>query len=113
MFTFLDLLVVVSMALIAAAVLCVVLMFLVKSKRFQRVCLYITAALGIYIAYVGVRINWLDFYHQAVMAVVLALVGIGAVVLERVKKDNEKMFLVARIAAAAALILGTVNALII
>lgn len=110
MFTFLDLLIVVVMALAAASLLALVLMFLVKNKTFQRVCLYIVAALGVYVGTVGFRINWLDFAFQAGLAILLALVCISAVVLERVKKHDDKMFLVARLMAAGALVLGMANA---
>lgn len=113
MFTFLDLLIVVSMALIAASLLAVAVMFLVKNEKVRRICLWITAALGVYIGYVGVRINWMGFDVQAIAAVLLALVGIAAVVLERVKKDDQTMFLTARIMAAAALVGGVINALMI
>lgn len=113
MITFLDLLIIVSMVLIAASLLSVVLMFLIRNRKVQRVCFYIAAALSLYIAYVGIRINWPDFYGQAVLAVVLALVSIGSVVLERVKKNNDKIFLITRIAAAAALVIGVINALLV
>ena len=113
MITFLDLLIIVSMALIAASLLSVVLMFLIRNKKVQRVCFYMTAALSLYIAYVGIRMNWPDFYGQAVLAVVLALVSIGSVVLERVKKNNDKIFLITRIVSAAALVMGVINALLI
>ena len=113
MTTFLDLLIIVSMVLIAASFLSLVLMFLVRNKKIQRVCFYIAVALSLYMGYVGIRINWPDFFGQAVLAAVLALVTIGAFVLERVKKDNGKMFLFARIAASAALIIGSVNALLV
>lgn len=113
MFTFLDLLVVVSMALVAGSFLSVALMFLVKNQKVRRVCFYVAVALSVYVGYVGVRINWHGFYGQAFLAVALALVSLGALVLERVGKGNEKRFLVARIAAAAALVLGTVNALLV
>lgn len=113
MLTFLDLLIVVSMVLIAASFLSVVLMFLVKNQKFRRVCFYITVALSLYVGYVGFQINWPDFTQQAILAVVLMLAGVGAVVLERVKKDDDRMFLYARIAAAAALFVGTFNALFV
>ena len=113
MFTFLDLLIIVSMVLIAASLLSLVLMFLIRNKKVQRVCFYIAVALSIYVGYVGVRINRLGFGHQAAVALVLALISIGALVLERVKRNDERMFLIARIAAAAALILGVANALLI
>lgn len=113
MFTFLDLLIVVVMALAAASLLAMVLMFLIKNKTAQRICLYIVAALGVYIGTVGFRINWLGFDVQAILAIVLALVSIGAVVLERLKKDDDKMFLMTRLAAAGGLVLGMVNAFLV
>ena len=113
MFTFLDLLIVVVMALAAAGVLALALMFLVKNRKVQRVCLYIVAALGVYIGTVGFRINWLGFEFQAILAIAMALVCIGAVVLERLKKDDEKMFLITRLAATGALVIGMANAFLI
>ncbi len=109
--TFLDLLIVVSMVLITVGLLSVALMFLVKNKKVRQVCFYIAVALGLYIGYVGIRINWFGFSGQAAFAALLALIGVGAFVLERVKKDSDKAFLFARIAAAAALPLGIMNAL--
>lgn len=113
MFNSLDLLIIVSLVMIAAGFLSLILMFLVRNKKVQRVCIYISVALSLYIGYVGIRINWLGFSHQAVLAVVLAIVAVGAFVLERIKKDSEKMFLYARIAVSAALIIGFVNALLV
>lgn len=113
MITFLDLLVIVSMALIAASLLALVLMFLVRNHTVRRVCFYITVALSLYIGYVGIRINWPDFFGQAVLAAVLALISVAALVLERVRKNDDKIFLYSRIAAAAALALGVVNALLV
>lgn len=113
MFTSLDLLIIVSMALIAASFLSVVLMFLIRNIKVQRVCFWITAAFGVYIGYVGIRITWMNFDGQAILAAAMALVSIGAFALERVRKGNDKMFLYARIAAASALIIGTANALLV
>ena len=112
MLTFLDLLIVVSMVLIFAGVLSVALMFLVRNRKIQRVCFYITVALSLYIGYVGIRINWPGYIDQVVLAGALSLIGVGALVLERVRKDHDKVFLFARIAAAVALVIGTVNALL-
>ena len=111
MFTFLDVLIVVSLALIAGGLLALALMFLLRNKTAQRICFYIAVALSVYIGYVGIRINWFGFSGQAAFAALLALIGVGAFVLERVKKDSDKAFLFARIAAAAALPLGIMNAL--
>ncbi|MBE6970949.1 MAG: hypothetical protein E7446_02365 [Ruminococcaceae bacterium] len=108
--TFLDLLILVVMVLAAVSLLAVVLMFLVKNPKVRRVCLWIVAALGVYVGYVGVRIMWINSAGQTALAVLLALVGIGAVVLERVSRGNEKRFLIARIMASAALVAGMLNA---
>lgn len=113
MITFLDLLIIVSMVLIAGSLLSVALMFLVKNRKVRQVCLWITAVLGLYVGSVGIRINWPDFYGQAVLAAVFALTGVAALVLALVRRENEKVFLAARIAAAAALVLGVVNALMV
>lgn len=110
MFTFLDLLIVVVMALCAVSLVAMVLMFLVKSKKVKRICLYLVAALGIYMGYVGCRILWPGFLPQVVLAVVMALTSIGAVVLERLSKDSEKTFLLCQILASAALVIGMFNA---
>lgn len=66
-----------------------------------------------HMAYVGLRMNWPDFFGQAVVAVIMAMVSIGALVMSLVKKDSRKLFLAARIMAAGALVIGTVNALLI
>lgn len=113
MFTFLDLLIVVSMALVAAGVLGLALMFLVKNRKVQQVCLYLMAALGVYIGTVGLRINWLGFEAQAGFAILMALVCVAAVVLERVKKGDDKFFRISRILAAVGLVLGLANAFFI
>lgn len=113
MFTFLDLLIVVVMALVAAGVLGLALMFLVKNRKAQRVCLYVMAALGVYIGTVGFRINWLGFELQAGLAILMALVCVAAVVLEWVKKGDDKFFRISRILAAAGLVIGMANAFFI
>ena len=113
MFTFLDLLIVVVMALVAVGILGLALMFLVKNRKAQQVFLYITAALGVYIGTVGFRINWLAFDFQAGLAIVMALVCVGAVVLERIKKGDDKFFRLARILATVGLVAGMANAFFI
>ena len=61
----------------------------------------------------SIRITWMGFDGQAILAAAMALVSNGAFALERVRKGNDKMFLYARIAAAAALIIGPANALLV
>lgn len=113
MITFLDLLIIVSMVLIAASLVSLVLMFVIRNKIVRRVCFYIAVALSLYIGYVGIRINWPDFFGQAMIAIMMTLVSIGALVLSLVKRDSDKLFLAARIAAASALVIGVANALLI
>lgn len=113
MTTFLDLLVIVVLVLAAASLLAMALMFLVKNRTVKRVCLYIIAALGLYMAYVGLRILWPMYLGQSIIAVLAALVSIVAVVLERLSKERKAMFLTAQLMAAAALIVGMLNALVI
>lgn len=102
------------MGLMAAGALALALMFLAKNETVKRARLYAMAALGVYIGTVRFRINWLGFELQAGVAIVFALIGIGAVVLERLKNNDEKMFLLSRsIMASAALVLGMVNAFLV
>ena len=110
--TFLDLLILVVMVLTAVSLVAVVLMFLVKNKVVKRICLYLVAALGVYMGYVGLRILWPMFLGQSVIAVLAAMTAIGSVVLERLSRGNRKLFLIAQILATAALVVGMINALI-
>ena len=108
--TFLDLLIVVVLALAATSFVAIALMFLVKNKTVRRVCLYVVAALGIYMGYVGLRIMLVNSIAQSLLAVMLALAAIGAIVLERLSKDSRLCFLLARVIAAVALVAGMFNA---
>lgn len=110
MVTFLDLLVVVVMVLCAVSLVAMALMFLVKNRKVKRICLYLVAALGVYMGYVGFRIMWVNSLAQTGLAVALALVAIGAVVLERLSKDSEKKFRLAQVLASGSLVIGMFNA---
>ncbi len=110
MTTFLDLLIVVALALTAVSLVAVLLMFLVKNRTVKRVCLYLVAALGIYMGFVGLEILWPNFLGQAVIAGLVILTSIGAIVLERLLKNSSKGLLTAQILASAALIVGMLNA---
>jgi len=81
--TFLDLLVVVSGGLVTAGLLVLAAMFWLKGERARRVCLYIAAGLGIYLGYVGFRVNAMSYGSGSLLALVLALGSVAAVVLER------------------------------
>lgn len=108
----LDLLVIVSAALTALSLLSLALMFLMKSPLVKRIALYIVSAIGVYAAYVGIRIGGDLFPVQVAVGVAVALVSIGAIVLERMSKGDEKKFNLARILAAAGLVVGLLNALL-
>ena len=110
MVTFLDLLVVVVMALSAVSLVAMALMFLVKNTKVKRICLYLVAALGVYMGYVGFRIMWVNSLAQAGLAVALALAAVGAVVLERLSKGSKKKFLLSQILASGSLVIGMFNA---
>lgn len=108
--TFLDLLIVVVLALAAVSLVAMVLQFLVKNRTVKRVCLYIVAALGAYMGFVGCRILWPGFPGQCAVAILVALVSIAAVVLERCSRDNKAKFLTAQVIASLSLIVGMLNA---
>ena len=108
----LDLLVIVFMVMAAAALLSLTLMFLARRPRLKQVCLYIASALGVYTGYVGIRIGLTGFPVQTVFGFAAAAAAIGAVVLERLGKGNAKKLTLARIAAAASVIIGMVNAVL-
>ena len=110
MTTFLDLLILVVLALAAVSLIATVLMFLVKNKTVKRVCLYLAAALGIYVGGVGLYILWPMYLGQSVIALLTILTAVGAVVMERLSKERRAMFLTAEIMAAAALFVGMINA---
>ena len=113
MLTFLDLLVMAFVGLSALSVLALSLMFLVRKPLVRKVCLYIVAALCVYMAYVGLYIGSSGlFFGQMVCGVVVGLAGIAAVVLERLSKGSKKKFLIARILAAVELVIGMCNAFV-
>ncbi len=109
MLTFLDLLVVVFMVLTAMSLLAVCLMFLVRSPRIKKIAFYFTAALGIYAASVGIRIGTTLFPIQTAIGVAVAIAAIAAIILMVKAKDNAKQQTLARIIAAASLVIGIVN----
>ena len=111
--TFLDLLIVVVMALAAVSLVTMALMFLVKNTKVRRICLWIVGILGVYMAYVGLRILLVTSIGQSLLAGLMGLIAIGAIVLERLSKGKENLFLMARIAASVALVVGMLNAFVI
>lgn len=113
MFTSLDLLIIVFGVLAAAALLSLVLMFLVRNKTAKKVCFCIATALGLYLSWVGFRIGFGGMFPiQIAVGIVTALMCIGAFVLERVGRGSSRMFTAARILSGAALVIGLFNAVL-
>ena len=113
MLTSLDLLIIVFMALAAVTLLSLALMFLIRNKTARKVFFYIASALGLYVSWVGFRIGIGGlFSFQIAIGVLTALMCIGAFVLERISKGNDKMFLDARILSVSALVIGFFNAML-
>lgn len=112
MLTNLDLIVIVFMVLAAVGLLALVLMFLVKNEKIRKGSILVASALGAYLGYVGFRIGWPEFMGQFVIGALMAVVGVGAIVLAVISKDNVKKFNIARVLAAVSLVLGMVNAIL-
>lgn len=114
MFTSLDWLIIVGMGLVAASLLALCLMFLLKNKLGKRICFYGVAALALCVSFIAFEIGlggW--FEGQMFFGALTALSAVGAIVLDFIGKNNEKYRKIARIVAAAALIVGFANALLI
>ena len=113
MFTSLDLLVIVFMALAAVTLLSLCLMFLLRNQTARKVFFYIVSALGLYVSSIGFRIGISGlFTEKIVVAAVVALMSVGAFVLERVSKRDENLFLAARLVSTLALVIGLFNAIL-
>lgn len=107
----LDLLVIVSLALAVASLLALSLMFLAKNRRVKKVNFYIVVALGLYICSISLRMFWPMFFLQSVVGAAFGVMSLASLALERMSKNDEKKFRLARLLAAAALVLGILNAL--
>ena len=78
----LDLLVIAFMALAAASLLSLALMFLLKNRIARSVCFYVASAVGLYLTSVGLRIGIGGlFTGQIVVGILTAILGIGLLVL--------------------------------
>ena len=110
----LDLLIIVAMGIIAASLLGLCLMFLLKGKRGKRTGLYAVSGLGLYVSYIALYIGILGWFPgQIFFGALTALAAIGAIVLDLLGKKSEKYPKIARFLAASALIVGFANALLI
>lgn len=75
MSTFLDLMIIVLMVLVAASPLVLCLMFLVRNPHVKQVCFDLVVVLGIYAASVGMRIGMPLFFGQVVLGVVVGIIN--------------------------------------
>ena len=114
MMNFLDLLVIVFLAVAAFSLLAVVVMFVVKNPLVQKISLGLSVlvSLGLAVSYLPSFLTF-GFGGQVASGVLFALMGIGGGVLALVAKDDPQKLLVARILAAPSLVLGIVNAFLV
>lgn len=108
----LDLLVIVYLVMIAAGLLALSLMFLVRRPLVKKICFYIVSALGIYTASVGIRIGFVLFPVQVAFGVLAGLASIVSILLSLKFRNDEKMWKVLRLLSAAALVVGLINAIL-
>lgn len=101
------------MVVAALSLLSVLLMFLIKNKIVKRVSLCIVSATALYLAAMGFYIALYGFIGQAVIAVLVGAAAVGAIILDIIgaKKGIDSLGLASRICAAAALIIGFINAI--
>ena len=112
MFTSLDMLIIVFMALAAVTLLSLALMFLIRDKTARKVFFYVASALGLYVSWIGFRIGIGGMFTiQIIIGILTALMCVGAFVLDRVNKGNDKTFMIARFISTAALVIGFCNAI--
>ena len=112
MFTSLDLLIIVVMILGGLAILALALMFLIKNNKAQKIFFGISLGLAGYLAYVGIRMGITGLTFQLIFGVLGLLIGIGSIVTAVFSKNNNKLFLVARVMATVALTFGMLNVLV-
>ena len=108
--TFLDLMIVVVLGLVALSLLSLCLMFLTRKPKLKKVCFFIVVALGIYACTIGLRIFRFGFPLQTILCLAMGALSIIALVLELRSKDNAKKSKIARILATVALVVGMINA---
>ncbi len=112
MFTSFDLLIVVALGLAAMGVMSTVLMFLIKNRTARRVFMYISVALALYLANVGLYISMGAFPGQTMTSFVVIAACAAVILLDVLSRKKEKLFTVARIITVLAVVAGFANALL-
>ena len=114
MFTSLDWLIIVAMVLAAATLLSLCLMFLLKKRLGKRISLYAVSGLALFVSYVALYIGIMGWFPgQMFFGALTALAAIGAIVLDIISKNSDKLQKTSRFLAAGALLVGFANALLI
>jgi hypothetical protein len=108
----LDLLVIVFLALCGAGLLALCLLFLSKKPIVRRICLFILAALSLYLTYGGIYIGITGFPVQVAVAAIAGIAAVASVVLELAGK-SDKSGKWAHILSVAGLVLGMAAAFFI
>lgn len=109
----LDMLGIVFLALFAVSLISLFLMFLMKKPLAQKVCFYLVAVLGVVSACIGIRISGGGLFPgQLAVGIIAGVVSVASVVLMLAGKNGDKSFRTARIMAAAALVVGIINAVL-
>lgn len=105
----LDLLVIVFMAMSAASLLAVCLMFLVKNPTVKKVCFYLLGVQGMLVSWMNARMLPVGYEGKMMFGWVLGAAAVAALLLQVCGK-NEKYARLARILVAVSVVLGTINA---
>lgn len=112
MITFLDLLVAVFLELSVISLLAICLMFLCKKVLVKKISFYMVVLLGIFTAFINIRMGNSLFPIQTIIGIVVGILCITSFILERLSQGHERNFLIARIASAIALVIGIFDAFI-
>ena len=109
----LDLLILIFATTLISGLFSVIMTFTLKSHSAKKLFLFIVAAVSLFVTYGGISTFWPYFAVRTLISIVIGLATIASVVLASISKDNNKLFLIARIAASISVILGILNTFII
>lgn len=109
----LDLLILIFATTLIPGLFSVIMTFTLKSHSAKKLFLFIVAAVSLFVTYGGISTFWPYFAVRTLISIVIGLATIASVVLASISKYNNKLFLIARIAASISVILGILNTFII
>ncbi len=108
----LDLLVIVFMAMSAVSLLAVCLMFLMKNETVKKACFWLLTLQGLLVSWLNAMMTPLGFPGELAFGWIFGGMSVAALLLALLGK-GEKHIRLARILAAASVVLGMINAFII